>query len=342
MNSGTPAGRNGGTTEVAEPPGSLAELVANVREALAADSLPQSRAAREIGISGGTLSQWLGGTYNADTAAVDAKVRSWLEARGERERLAERLPAPPDWAETPSSQRVMGGLTYAQMAGYVAVIHGAAGVGKTMASQRYAGRRPNVWIATMSPWTKTVRACLEQAAGACGLRTAGLRAARIASRLCERLDGTRGLLVVDEAQHLGVPGLEALRSVHDATGCGLALLGSDLLYEHLTGGRRTAEFAQLFSRIGRLVRLPGATDGDSDALLAAWGIEGKSERKAARRIARSPGALRNLSYALALASSLARGGPVSTEHIREAWRDLGGAAARRRCAPPRSQSGGAA
>ena len=325
-----PASREGGNGAPAIPlaavPGSSAELAATTREALAADSLPQARAAREIGISGGALSQWLAGTYAGDTAAVDAKVRSWLEARGEREALAERLPAPPDWAETPSSQRVISGLTYAQAAGYIAVIHGAVGVGKTMASRRYASLRPNVWIATMSPWTNTVRACLEQAAGACGLRTAGFRAARIAVRLCERLDGTRGLLAVDEAQHLGVPALEALRSVHDATGCGLALLGSDRLYERLTGGRRAAEFAQLSSRIGRRVRLRGATEGDSDTLLAAWGIEGKAERKAARWIARQPGGLRSLSHALALASSIASGRPVNSGHIRKAWKDLAGTA----------------
>ena len=308
--------------QLAAVPGSSAELPARVREALAADGLSQSRAAREIGISGGALSQWLAGAYAGDTAAMDARARSWLEARDERATLAERLPSPPEWAETPSSKRVISGLTYAQAAGYVAVIHGAAGVGKTMASRRYAGLRPNVWIATMSPWTKTVRACLEQAAGACGLRTAGFRAARIAAGLCARLDGTRGLLAIDEAQHLGVPALEALRSVHDATGCGLALVGSDLLYERLTGGGRVAEFAQLSSRIGRRVRLPGATQGDSDTLLPAWGMEGKAERKAARRIAGQPGGLRNLARALTLASSIARGRPVNSGHIRKAWKDL--------------------
>ncbi|MDE0627427.1 MAG: hypothetical protein OXH99_13580, partial [Bryobacterales bacterium] len=109
-------------------------------------------------------------------------------------------------------------------------------------------------------------------------------------------------------------------------GCGLALVGSDLLYQRLTGGSRAAEFAQLFSRIGRRISLPGATDGDSDALLAAWGIEGGAQRKAARRIARKPGGLRSLSHALALAASQACGKPVAAKHIRSAWSELAGAA----------------
>ena len=172
------AGNGAPAPQLEAVPGSSAELPARVREALAADGLSQSRAAREIGISGGGLSLWLAGANAGDTAAMDARARSWLEARDERATLAQRLPSPPDWAETPSSKRVISGLTYAQAAGYVAVIHGAAGVGKTMASRRYAGLRPNVWIATMSPWTKTVRACLEPASARRGSRPGCARAWR--------------------------------------------------------------------------------------------------------------------------------------------------------------------
>ena len=294
------------------------------RKALKDGGLTQALAATEIGISDSALSQWLAGKYGGDEAAVEEKVVRWLEARGEREELLARLPAPPDWANTPSSRRAIAGLTYAQMAGYIAVIHGGAGVGKTMAARRYGGLRPNVWIATMSPWTQTVHACLEQVAGACGLRTVDFRSARLAAALTGRLAGTRGLLVVDEAQHLGAKALEGLRSLNDATGTGLALVGSDLLYERLTGGLRGAEFAQLFSRIGKRVRLPAATSEDADVLLAAWGVEGKAEREFARGIANKPGGLRGLSHTLGLASVFAGDKAVSAEHLRAAWKDLGG------------------
>ena len=43
-----------------------------------------------------------------------------------------------------SSQRAIYELTFAQVAGYVAVIHGATRLGKTMASRRYASLKPNV------------------------------------------------------------------------------------------------------------------------------------------------------------------------------------------------------
>ena len=295
-----------------------------MREAIGADGLSQARAAREIGISDSALSQWLAGAYAGDAAAVDAKVGRWLAARARRDALAHDLPAGPEWVDTPSGRAALAGLSYAQMAGCIGVVYGAAGTGKTKACRRYAADSPNVWIATMSPWTQTVHACLEQVALACGLRTVEFRSARIAAALVDRLRDTRGLLAVDEAQHLGTRALEGLRSLYDATGTGLALVGSDELYSRLTGGSRSGQFAQLFSRIGKRVRLPAATAADADALLAAWGIESGEVRKAARLIARQPGGLRGLDQALKLASVLARGETVTAEHIRAAWKDLGG------------------
>ena len=320
----TGAGRSG---PAAGPPlEPTPELAARVREAIGADGLSQARAAREIGISDSALSQWLAGAYAGDAAAVDAKVGRWLAARAQRDALAHDLPAEPEWAETPSGRAALAGLSYAQMTGCIGVVHGAAGTGKTRACRRYAADNPNVWIATMSPWTQTVHACLEQVALACGLRTVEFRSARIAAALVDRLRDTRGLLAVDEAQHLGTRALEGLRSLSDATGTGLALIGSDELYSRLTGGSRRDQFAQLFSRIGKRVRLSAATAADADALMAAWGIESGEARKAARLIARQPGGLRGLSQALKLASVLARGETVAAEHIRAAWKDLGGTA----------------
>lgn len=47
--------------------------------------------------------------------------------------------------------------------------------------------------------------------------------ARLEEELTGRLRDILGLLVVDEAQHLTTKALEGLRSLHDATGTGLAL-----------------------------------------------------------------------------------------------------------------------
>ena len=78
--------------------------------------------------------------------------------------------------------------------------------------------------------------CLRRVAVGCGLRP-GLSggSARLEEELVGRLGDTRGLVVVDEVQYLTTKAGEGLRSLHDATGTGLALVGGDKLYDRLTG-----------------------------------------------------------------------------------------------------------
>ena len=134
-----------------------------------------------------------------------------------------------------------------------------------------------------------------------------------------------GLLVVDEAQHLGVRALDGLRGIHDAAGVGVALLGGDPLWTRMVGGRTGAAFAQLHSRVGRAVRLGRPSDGDVDAVLAAWSLRGKRMRAVARRIASRPGALRGLTKAIRYAHLMAEGpGRVTAAHVSAAWKEMGG------------------
>ena len=111
-----------------------------LRGLIAAGDVTQSQAAREMGVSATSLSQVLTGKYAADPTAVVEKIAAWLSAREERRRAG--LPALPGWVETPTAQRVMAALSYAQLAGDIAVIYGAAGVGKTMAVMVSIRARP--------------------------------------------------------------------------------------------------------------------------------------------------------------------------------------------------------
>ena len=296
-------------------------LLRRTRAALAAGGLSQARAAQQIGLSDSALSQWLADKYRGQTAAVEAKVARWLDARAEQAALAAQLPAAPEYVETPAARRIAAALSWAQMAADLVVVYAGAGMGKTLAARAYAAERPNVWTATMTPAAQALGPCLERAAAACGLLPASarqVRAAQLEADLLERLHGSHGLLIVDEAQHLGARALEGLRSIHDGSGVGLALLGGESLYVRLTGGSRSAEYAQLFSRIGRRVRFSRAGQGDVDALLAAWGLSDAAVRAAALDIARRPGALRGLTKTLRLAALLASGSPPPADEKTDA------------------------
>ena len=321
---------NGAAAQKIETNGSdpATGLREQTREALQKAGLSQARAAHEVGISDAALSQWLANKYRGDEAAVESKIQRWLDARAERAALATRLPEAPSWVKTPTAQRILAGLSYAQMAGDIAVVYGGAGLGKSVAARRYASSHPNVWVATMTAVSRSLTPCLERVAVACGLRSANARPWRLEAELVDRLIGSHGLLVIDEAQQLETRALEALRGLHDATGVGVALVGSEWLYARLTGGRRAADYAQLFSRIGKRVRLTRPTQADVEALLKAWSINGREERTTALEMARRPGGLRGVTKALRLASMFAQGDGegVKPRHVRAAWRDLGGVA----------------
>lgn len=299
-------------------------ILDEVRQLIAA-GMTQAQVARESGISATSLSQLLKGVYPSDPQGIIERLTAWLCAR--RERLSASLPQAAGFVETATARRIEAALAYAQMAADVAVIYGAAGVGKTMAAQHYAATRPQVWVATMTPGHQGVTAALEEVALAIGMKDIPQSPARIHREVVARLRGTGGLIVVDEAQHLGVAALDALRAIHDAAGVGLALVGNDLVYGRMTGGSRAAYLDRLFSRIGKRLRIGAAAKEDIEAVAVAYGAAGgwREVREIAGRA--GFGALRSLAKTLRLAQMMAAssGEALAEAHVAAARRELEGA-----------------
>lgn len=302
------------------------DLRTEVNEIQADSGLSQKSIAKEIGCSDTALSQWKNGIYPGDVPSLEAKIARWIDSYRERALSARSLPEAPTWVSTQSAERVLAALGYAQIAGDIAIVYGGAGLGKTTAIERYQLTSPNVWHATMTPATATVVPALEEIAEALGLKNIATGAAKIRRAIVAKLKGTQGLLVVDEAQHLGVAALDEIRALHDATGIGLALVGNEAVYARMTGGNRAAYLDRLFSRIGKRVRLTRSTQADVNAIISAWKIEPKECRQILHDIASKPGGLRGLTKVLRLASMFAVGAQrdINCDDIRAAWRDLGG------------------
>ncbi|MDP1696470.1 MAG: AAA family ATPase [Xanthomonadaceae bacterium] len=305
------------------------DVRAQVRGLMQIDrTLSQARIAKESGLSTTVVSQWLSGTYPGDNAAVEAKLQRWIDTTQAQREHAARLPAAPDYVATPSSERVIAALTYAQVAGDIAVIYGGAGLGKTSAIRAYARRAPNVWHCTMTPASASVATALEEIAEAVGAGAATGGAAKLFRAVCKRADDSAGLLVIDEAQHLSIAALDQIRAIHDATGIGIALVGNESVYARLTGGNRAAYLDRLYSRIGKRIRLTKSTQADAVAILAAWDIDEKPCRAQLIDIASRPGGLRGLTKVLRLGSmyAAAEGRTLCCDDVRAAWRELGGEA----------------
>lgn len=301
----------------------LKEAVRNEMQRL---GMSQSKLAKESGINQARLSQWFAGKYPGKTDVVAQELTRWLNSVQIRAKATGRLAVAPDWKATPTANQIVLGLRYAQSAGDIALIYGGAGVGKTCTAKRYQEENPNVWIATMTPSMNTVAACLERIAFAIGLPEVQPSAVKTENAIVARLEETGGLLIVDEAQHLPVSGLDAIRSVHDATNIGLALMGNESVYARITGGSRQAHFAQLFSRVGFRIRLTTPSVLDVETIIAAWGVKEGKAQNICQEIAKQAGALRGLTKVLRLAKMmLAEGDSVlGLDHIQTAWAELGG------------------
>lgn len=303
-------------------------LRAEVRAMMDADKrLSQVAVSKEAGLSSSAINQWLSATYKGDNEAVDAKLRLWLEAYRARTAAGDQLPEAPDYVDTPTASRVMAALGYAQVAGDIAVAYGAAGLGKSTACRRYQSSHPNVWVATMDPACAGVVTSLQEICAALDL--AELGGARAMSRaITKRVRDTHGLLVIDEAQHLSVAALDQIRSIHDATGIGIALVGNEGVYARMAGGRNAAQLDRLYSRIGKRLSLRRSSDADIKAIVQAWGIDDSKCLPTMLAIARGPGALRTLTKVLRLASmqAIANSRSVCCQDVRAAARELGGAA----------------
>lgn len=233
------------------------------------------------------------------------------------------FPAQSQWIETPTGRRILGALSFTQATGDVALIYGAAAVGKTRAAIEYAACGVNVWRATITQATTGVVPALGEICAAIGI--AGCNgAASLHSAIVSRISGTEGLLIVDEAHQLSTAALDQLRSIYDASGVGLALIGSLGLYSRLTAGEDATCLDRLLSRVGKRLHLDTVTPEDIGALADAWGIRNCKRSVTLQEIAQRPGGLRLLSKTVRLAR-LACGSRTMTDgDIRNAWRELGG------------------
>lgn len=298
--------------------------IKQVRTEIERRGITQGQAAREIGISATTLTQLLNGTYGADPSNQLDKIVKWLIALKNQAQVKGQLPPVPDFVLTATASRVIAALGYAQIAGDIAVIYGGAGLGKTSAIREYQRSYPNVFIATMSPAKASVAAAFEELCFSVGFRNPSMGAARQQRDIERRLSGTAGLLIIDEAQHLSVSALDAIRAIHDATGIGIALVGNEAVYTRLTGGSRNAAYLdRLFSRIGKKVKLAHPTSTDVEALAGVFNVVEKESLNLLSQIGSRAGALRSVVKILRLATMKAEGNAPDAAQIKEALKELG-------------------
>jgi DNA transposition AAA+ family ATPase len=300
----------------------VAEQVRTLMIELKRSGLTDRALAKEVGVSSGVVNMFVNGRVLGRKAL--SQFISWSEWRQRNQ--PRRAPGEPEWVETETGRQISAALAFAQAESSIALVYGGAGLGKTTAITRYADENENVWVATSSPTRSGVLAMLSVLLDTLGMRGLPRTPYDMSRDVAQRLMGVRGLLVIDEAQHLTLEALEELRAIHDLAAVGLCLSGNEAVYSKMTGGNRKAVFAQMFSRVGRRVSLRSPRDEDVDAILSAWGVDGAQERDYGRMVASMPGGLRGLTQVLREAGLVSheQSLPIEIKTMRWAWRELGG------------------
>ncbi|EJA5034741.1 AAA family ATPase [Salmonella enterica] len=294
--------------------------VFNTINALITDGVKtQGVIAKEVGVSEATLSELRKGRYKGDTEGMHDKLLMWHQDW----QKSQELPGAPQLVETQTLRDLRELFQTVRVMGCISVLVGVPGVGKTVAAREYSNRVSNTWMVTLSPAHSTVTECLLELADALGIDNPQRSKGALTRAIRKKLNGTRGLVIVDEADHLSMDGLEQLRAIQDATGVGMVLIGNPSQLAKATH-RGTDDLARLFSRFARTKQLRKAKKADVVAIAKAWGIEGEDELSLMQSIAEKPGALRVLTHTLnqAWLAASGKGVPLSKGYIKAAFKEV--------------------
>ncbi|HEG2039334.1 TPA: AAA family ATPase [Escherichia coli] len=298
----------------------ISDIRAGLRTLVENEETTFKQIALESGLSTGTISSFINDKYNGDNKRVSQILQRWLE----KYHAVAELPEPPRFVETQTVKQIWTSMRFASLTESIAVVCGNPGVGKTEAAREYRRTNNNVWMITITPSCASVLECLTELAFELGMNDAPRRKGPLSRALRRRLEGTQGLVIIDEADHLGAEVLEELRLLQESTRTGLVLMGNHRVYSNMTGGNRTVEFARLFSRIAKRTAINKTKKADVKAIADAWQINGENELELLQQIAQKPGALRILNHSLRLAAMTAhgKGERVNEDYLRQAFREL--------------------
>lgn len=281
----------------------------------------QAAAARDAGIAESTFAALLAGSYAGKMETQIPKLQAWLSSRAERAKTAATLPKSPVFQPIPTSQKILPALTWAQVAPDFVPVIGAPGISKTTTCEYYRDTNPNVWMVTVTPSTASASALLSEICQAMDLNEQS--STRMSRAIGVRVKGIQGLIIIDEAQHLGVAALEEARALVDRFKVGVAVVGNRTIHARIYGKGQESH-GQLFSRAGMKFKQFAPLAGDICQMVKAWSVTQQDEIDYLKVLARKIGALRNLDKTMKLASMLAAGAGEerSLKHIRAAWEQI--------------------
>jgi DNA transposition AAA+ family ATPase len=214
-----------------------AQVVTRFHEFIRRSGKSAGWAARSMGIGESTLSQVLAGNYAAESEKHLRALDKWLE----RQFLKEAAPKPAGFVRTRVAELIYAHVNVVTKLGCIGLIHGPAGIGKTICLQAIRAETPGSIYLAIPAAGQSKLALLEQLVVA--LRGGGWRmsAHQAFQHVVGILKDTGRMILVDEIHraegsrndHL----LHILRDIHDHTGCPMVWAGVSNIDAYLRRGK---------------------------------------------------------------------------------------------------------
>lgn len=206
----------------------------------------QNKAAKALNWSTAYLSTYLSGDFKGDLEKFESALMEAFSNKDAAENLKSAVVSS-TYKPTSISESVYETIRLCHLKGGLAIECGDAGIGKTMACRKYAENYPSSAIyVTVNPCLVTLNAFLKLLCRELKITAVG-RKDDMWMRLSDTFAGERKVLIIDEAQHLPIKTIEAIRAFFDSNPLlGICLVGN---IETVTNtGRSKEAFAQIRNR----------------------------------------------------------------------------------------------
>ena len=291
----------------------------------------QEWAARSMGMGAPTLSQVMSSTYPGDVEKQIRAIDKWVE----QQVLKESAPKPSGFVKIKIAEQIFGVARWIQKINGIGLIHGPAGIGKSITLQAVRAETPGSCYFSIRTAGQSKLSVLDGLARA--LRVPGMK--MTANMMQDQIEGlikdTGRLLIIDEIHKLAGrsndDALHALRDVHDATGCPMLWSGASNIATYIeTQKARFEPLDQIASRVKfwlNLTAIANQEDG-GPGLYTIEDIQKWCAKRAIRitpdgvrylqMIANTPGmgALRTCDGLLLVAAALAGEKPIGADMLR--------------------------
>lgn len=299
----------------------MSNIIEQVKAIIERDGLTHAYVARQSGVSAQVLSPLLKDKYTSSTDVHFEKLANWLKTYESTKQTRSDTCEDPDWVPTQTSTKLLEMMRLSQGFSAWTMAYEGAGVGKTESAKHYQKNNSNVWIVTASPNYKARRAFLTLIAREMGLNANGMTIDRLDYEITQRITGSNGLLIVDEAQYVTDDSLNSLRILSENR-IGVTLLGNDIVRSRMSAPKSRINMNPVWSRMLKSHRVVRSTQRDIKTYINAWGIKDSNIITwAYKAIPPTTGQLRTLKNLIRLAVSMSKQEqiPVNVGHMEKAF-----------------------